>query len=705
MSLTGRLWKACAVVWLGCLACLPAPAQLLTGPGFDPTPVKILALAASITPRPITMMDLLTLKDVSGVSISPDAKTVAFVLQEAVYETNSYRTGLFLVSTVDDGIVKSLGSAGMPHWGEINELSPENPQWSPDGRYITYRARWNAASTWQVWRWSVEGGVPIQLTHVPGDVKSYEWTTDGAKIFLDVKPDVDPSLARQLSEHGILYDGSIYAWQGLPIVPEVLASQTSDTLMWTYDSDSGQEARATKDEIDRYRPASDGQGGDKTEGQILDQKVSPDGRLVVCRYFVGEIGKAKSNSVRLYVRSRGSNNRIELTPTAYYVDQYWWSSDSSRIFYAEYEGDGHSDELMVVSPEGGTPRRLYAGHDYVSGFSTDRTGAYVACTRESNTTPAQIALLSLLDGTLRTLMNVNPEFSTIRLSVPTRIEGVNRYGDKWFAHVVKPLNYLPGHRYPLIVTTYRSGDWFLRGASGNENPIQVYAANGFVVLNMDVGKTPNLQTGDFRTALRMWASPTASIEQAIRRLCASGLADPKNVGIAGYSHGAEIMAYAISHRDLFGAAIGDAGSRDPYFYYMAGKTWQDIFRTWGLGGWPEGVSRRRWRVLSPALNADHIKAPLLMNAADSEFVTDLAMFTSLHELRKPVELFVYANELHVKNQPMHRYEIYERNLDWFKFWLKGEESPAAFKSQQYRRWRNLRDMEQSTKASFKPNLY
>jgi hypothetical protein len=52
---------------------------------------------------------------------------------------------------------------------------------------------------------------------------------------------------------------------------------------------------------------------------------------------------------------------------------------------------------------------------------------------------------------------------------------------------------------------------------------------------------------------------------------------------------------------------------------------------------------------------------------------------------------VYADELHVKNQPMHRYDIYEQNLDWFRFWLKGEEDPARQKVSQYERWRRLRE--------------
>jgi len=331
----------------------------------------------------------------------------------------------------------------------------------------------------------------------------------------------------------------------------------------------------------------------------------------------------------------------------------------------------------------------------------DPSGAYVACTRETNVTPAQIALLSLRDGTLRTLVDVNPEFGKIRLSNPERIEGVNKYGDPWFGHVVKPLDYIPGKQYPLIVTSYRSGDWFLRGASGNENPIQVYAANGFVVLNMDVGKNPNVPDGDFAAALRIWSSPTASIEQAVQELCNSGIVDPKRVGITGYSHGSEIMAYAISHTDLFRAAIGGSGARDPYFYYMAGKTWHDIFLTWGLGGWPEGESRRRWKVLSPTLNANHIHVPLMENAADSEFIGDLALFTSLQELRRPAELFIYANELHVKNQPKHRLEIYERNLDWFRFWLKGEEDPDPAKKEQYKRWEHLRELQEKENDTVK----
>jgi hypothetical protein len=45
----------------------------------------------------------------------------------------------------------------------------------------------------------------------------------------------------------------------------------------------------------------------------------------------------------------------------------------------------------------------------------------------------------------------------------------------------------------------------------------------------------------------------------------------------------------------------------------------------------------------------------------------------------------------IANQPRHRLEIYERNLDWFRFWLKQEEDLDPTKAEQYLSWRRLRD--------------
>ena len=154
--------------------------------------------------------------------------------------------------------------------------------------------------------------------------------------------------------------------------------------------------------------------------------------------------------------------------------------------------------------------------------------------------------------------------------------------------MLKPVGYLSGRKYPLVVTTYRSGDYFLLGASGNENPIQLYAASGFVVLSFDMGRLRSRWPRDFANRLLDWKSPTESIFEAIDMLAKSGLIDAERVGVTGFSHGAEIVEYAIAHTSRFRAAVlSGPAARDPYFYYMGGATWHETFESWGLGGWPE----------------------------------------------------------------------------------------------------------------------
>jgi hypothetical protein len=43
------------------------------------------------------------------------------------------------------------------------------------------------------------------------------------------------------------------------------------------------------------------------------------------------------------------------------------------------------------------------------------------------------------------------------------------------------------------------------------------------------------------------------------------------------------------------------------------------------------------------------------------------------------------------------------NVDWFCFWLKGEEDPGPAKAEQYERWRELRKMQQASEPTSKPN--
>jgi dipeptidyl aminopeptidase/acylaminoacyl peptidase len=679
-----------------------AHAQDFDAVDFDPTPVRIPSLEKG-QPRPVTSMDLLEIRDQKGVSISPNGKYVAFIIGQALYETNSNRSGLYIIGTAAGSAPVCLGTAGAPSWDPINQWVPESPQWSPDSKFITYITRMDKAANRQVWRWSVEGGAPVQLTDVPGSVQSYHWTPEGDKIVVTFEKPRDKFQIQRLSEDGILYDGRFDASHGRPVVSEVLASKPKELETWIHDVLTGEERKRTEAEAGSVGPWVSDIGEayfDRTTSfvghHLIDAKVSPDGHRVAYRIYDDSPGTRVF--YKLFSKPVRGGTPVDVAPGVYFMPDYWWAADSSRIYFTQDGGDGWPDKLMVVPAEGGPLRQVFSSSESLYSCAPDKSFHYMACASEGRTAPSQIALADITAGTVRTLIDLNPEFANLELGSITRLDGVNRYGDRWWGHLVKPLNYEPGKRYPLIVTTYRTHE-FLRGASGDENPIQVYAAHGFAVLSFDYGRREyDNKPGDFQRYLSWYESVEASIEMAIQEASELGVADTTRVGLTGYSRGTEIVTYEITHTKLFSAVSGAAGDYSPYFYYMARRPVQDNFSREGVGGWPEGKSKANWKQLAPDLNAERIDIPVLNNDPDSEFLVDLALYTSLRELGKPMELFIYPNELHRVNQPKHRYQIYERNLDWFRFWLKSEESPDPAKREQYQRWHQLRQLQQNAQS-------
>jgi dipeptidyl aminopeptidase/acylaminoacyl peptidase len=681
--------------------------KLDSGPGFDPTPVTIPDVHKT-APRPLSSMNLLKLRDLHGIQISPDGKHVAFVVGQAVYESNSYRTGLFVVGTQEGSKPVSLGTAGPPRWDQIGQWSPEAPQWSPDSSEIYYRLK--SAGIWQVWKWKLEGRAPIQITSAEHGVQSFQLSPDGTELAMVVaKPCRDDR--QQLAEHGILYDGKLSMGKPTPILDQILKIRSGDTWpggaetteTWMHDLRNGSERKATQKEVDAYSswegvPSGNAFTAKEIEEQnIIAVKISPDATKIVYQRLEVDPAESAAWSFPLLLKSTsGGEPPIVLTPGIYYVDQYWWAPDSQEIYYAKYDGDGYSARLMRMAVAGGAPQEVLNTNDHLLEYSADHLGRFLACSRENSTTPAEVAVADLSTGKIRTLVNVNPELQNIQLNPAQRIDFSNKYGDHFWGHLVLPPNYEPGKHYPLIITTYDDSDEFLRGGVGDEYPIQIFAANGFAVLDFNSGRFRKLV--GFESASLMLQSPMEGIAAAVDKLTDLGIVDSARVGITGLSFGAGLVDYCISHTNLFHAAIESGGGAwDPFMYFLVSDNIRaSDLSLFGLGP-PEGEWAAKWQRMSTSLNVQNIFSPLLINAADSEYIDDMQLITTLRRKKKPVEMFIYAGELHEKNQPKHRYEIYDRNVDWLNFWLRDVEDRDPAKQEQYRRWQEMRNLSEKQK--------
>jgi len=242
---------------------------------------------------------------------------------------------------------------------------------------------------------------------------------------------------------------------------------------------------------------------------------------------------------------------------------------------------------------------------------------------------------------------------------------------------------------------------FLRGGTGNDYPIFSLAQAGFAVVSFERPPTfglgnPVLDTWDKAIAAgtKDWANRKnilSSLLNGLDQIEARGIADPKRVGITGLSDGMSTIEYAIINTKRFAAVALSSCCEDPKTVMTyGGIVWAD----WNhdVRGYPRATEDPLpfWKAMSISLNARTIDTPILMQLADREALGGLEAFTALREQKKPVDLYIFPDEYHMKWQPRHRAAIYDRSIDWFDFWLNGRERAGPGKQEQYAIWRKLR---------------
>ena len=76
-------------------------------------------------------------------------------------------------------------------------------------------------------------------------------------------------------------------------------------------------------------------------------------------------------------------------------------------------------------------------------------------------------------------------------------------------------------------------------------------------------------------------------------------------------------------------------------------------------------------------------------------------FAGLSRLAKPVEYVYLPDAPHILVKPWERRTSQQGAVDWFSYWLKGEEDSDPAKSEQYARWRELRKEDSAAAGAVK----
>lgn len=681
---------AWAEVVRGCGDLLPPPAA--------ETPNALRAL------RPI---DLARVRDIGPVdpegieahlfAPSPDKARIAFQVRRADPAENVYCIGMVVLALRPGAqplLVDQGGEVLRMHYDFHGKADfptgvtlPITPRWSPDGHWIAFLKRVDGRT--QVWRANADGSGSRPLTTSAADVEDFRLSADGRTLTYTSRPALAAAYQaiRREGLTGFHFDERFAPMSGsrpFPVAPVPRTVTAQDMASGTTRAASPDETAAFPESPIYEIAWTDAHGSDGRRAWI-------------------EVPQETFYPSRGRVAADGRNGRAVICsdPACEGAMRPWWTPGGHVRFIRREGWANGSAAIYDWLPGRGAPHRLYVTDDVLVDCMPD--DGPLLCLRESSLTPRRFERLDPATGRRTIVFDPNPEMTRSTLGQVERLHLRNSFNQPFIADLVLPVGFRTGTRYPLVAVQY-STRGFLRGGTGDDFPIQAFANDGYAVVSVSQPsfEATNVKPGDVLAeergnlaAFTHRRSQVSALEVAAQAAIDRGIADPKRIGLTGMSDGSTAAAYAALHSKMFSAISITACCFDETFPTRVGPTSARYFEA---VGYPKITDRSDyaehfWNEISLVRNARAVTTPILVQAADSEYMSTLPTYMALREVNAPIDLFVFPDEFHWKWQPAHRLAIYQRSLDWFDYWFKGEIPSDPGRKTEVERWRAFKQPE------------
>ena len=641
--------------------------------------------------RALVPEDWYRFQAVSELQIAPDGTAVAYLVTRYDKESDESRAALWSASW---------------NGGESIQLtrgeSVSAPRFSPDGRYFSFLSA-RADSGPQLWLLDRRGGEARQVSHESGEIEAYEWSPDGVHVVLVMrsaknttagegkgaktakplvidslhfKQDTDGYLTADARTHLYLLDTSTGASEPLTKDPErndTLPAFSPDGRQIAYISNADDPREIARDEV-YLIGATAGTPARRLLSIETPNKHhlewSPDGSLIAG--LQGDVPKFNAyiadRLVVIDVKSGKIRSLSDKLDRAIYTPRF--AADGKSIL-ASVEDDGWQYPAAVSVASGSTTR--LADRMVVQELATarDRTALIVS----SDSTPPEVFALEA--GKLRPLSAHNAAlFSELKLGEVQDLAFKSRDGTEVHGQIVKPPDYTRGQRYPTVV-------WIHGGPNGQDDhslqlegygpPLerQLFATHGYVVLAINYRGSTGRGASFARAIAADWGhKEVEDLLAGVNHVIAQGIADPRRLGIGGWSYGGILTDYTIATDSRFKAAISGAGSGNQTAMFGADEYVVQYNAELG----PAWHDPSLWlKVSYPFFHADRIHTPTLFLGGDKDFNVPIAggeqMYEALRTLAVPAELVVYPGEFHVLTRPSFLVDRSRRYLEWMGKYL------------------------------------
>ncbi len=283
-------------------------------------------------------------------------------------------------------------------------------------------------------------------------------------------------------------------------------------------------------------------------------------------------------------------------------------------------------------------------------------------------------------GEMKKVTDGNPQQADYNWGRAELIDYRNADGKNLRAILIKPDDFDPAKKYPLIVYIYEEltnglHRYFPPAPGTSINPAR-YVSNGYIVLQPDIVYDIGYP-GE---------SAMKCVLPAIQKVVDQGYVDPERIGIQGHSWGGYQISYMITRTNLFRAVEAGASVVNMISAYGGIRWGTGLSRAFQyeksqsrIGG-PPWLRPLMFIENSPIFWVEKVNTPYLTIANDEDdavpWYQGIEFFTALRHLGKEAYMFNYNGEKHGLRERENQKHWTIHMDEFFDHHLKGAPMPA-----------------------------
>ncbi|MFZ0663440.1 MAG: S9 family peptidase [Acidobacteriaceae bacterium] len=691
----------------------------------------LLSAAAGAQPRrPMTFNDLMQMRRLGDIAVSPDGRWVMYSATDVDLEKNTRTPHLWIVP-IAGGEARALTDS---------MAGEDRGRFSPDGKQILFQSEREGGK--QIWLADFDTakgtiGEPHQLTSLSTGVDGAMWFPDSTQILFKSKvyPECpDDACNRQRDEereqskvkarifthllyrHWDAFTGDkrshlflVSAKGGTPrdLTPgdedNVPAFQLDGPEQYAFSPDGKEIAFEQKQvpvpaistNIDIFtlrlddpnaKPVkiSTSPGGDHTP------RYSPDGRYIAWRSQAR--AGYESDRFRLVVYDRQTKKIRQVLPKFdRWIDGLAWAP-GSRTIYFTYPDEG-DERIGSVAVDGSHLVRYTRRGEYGDLHPTP-DGKLLIAAKMTMRMPGEVYVLNVGEKqeeprAVKKATSASPAFAVAPQRQLSHLNDalldqldMQEMEAFWFLSVgrvrvqgfiIKPPNFDPAKKYPVkfLIHGGPQGAWG-EGWSYRWNA-ELFAANGYVVVMIN----PRGSTGYGQAFIdgvngdwggKPYIDLMRGLDYAEQHY---PFIDKTRECALGASFGGYMVNWILGHTHRFRCIVSHDGMFDPESAY--GTTEELWFNESEFKGtpWTNRAMYRRW---SPMLAEKNFKTPTLVIHSQLDYRLDVSegyqLFTALQRMNVPSKMLYFPDEGHWVLKPQNSQLWYKTVNDWVDQWTK-----------------------------------